>query len=60
MTKKKELDVYDATSPEQVDDTWTSDLIYNSKIVGTVFGQTEREIKRYIRRWVQQSEGKKG
>ena len=55
---KKELDCYDATTPECVEDVWNSDLIYNSKIVGTIFGQTEREIKRYIKRWVSQNDKK--
>lgn len=56
---KKELDCYDATTPEEVEGTWNADLIHNSKIVGTIFGQTEREIKRYVKRWVQQAEQKK-
>jgi hypothetical protein len=56
---KKELDVYDATTPELIEELWNSDLIYNSKVVGTIFGHSEREIKRYIKRWVQQADLKK-
>lgn len=51
---KKELDFYDATVPEEIEGIWQSALLYNSTITGTVFGKSEREVKKYIKRWVQQ------
>lgn len=50
---KKKLDYYDATPPEEMKGVWHVDLIYNGKVYGTVFAETEALAKKFSRRWVE-------
>lgn len=50
---KKKLDYYDATPPEEMKGVWHVDLIYNGKVYGTVFAETEALAKKFARRWVE-------
>jgi hypothetical protein len=50
---KKTLDCYDATPPEEMKGVWHVDLIYNGKIHGTVFAETEALAKKFSRHWVE-------
>ena len=57
---KKKLEYFDATTPEENEGTWVAELLYNSSVVGSVYGDTEKEILKYIKRWVfQNSENSK-
>jgi hypothetical protein len=50
---KKKLDYFDATPPEKMKDLWHIDLIYNGKVHGTIFAETELLAKKFARRWVE-------
>ena len=49
---KKKLDYFDSTTPELLKGLWHIDLIYNGKVYGTLFAETEVLAKKFARRWV--------
>ena len=50
---KKKLDYFDTTTPEQMKGVWHVDLLYNGKVHGTVFAETEALAKKFARRWLE-------
>jgi hypothetical protein len=49
--EKKQLDYYDTTTPEEFDGVWHVDLIYNGKVRGSVFAETEQQARKFAKRW---------